>query len=126
VHHNDSCLNVSTAFRIHILELFIITALKAAYIVTLGLDRATVLINETIITFFVNVSSHEYFLQRRAFAGTSAHRSMSCTGRTIQWSVMNTIVTTALSYLYGIAFWDAGRIGACENWYQRGLAADVY
>ncbi len=50
VHHNDTCLNVSTAFRIHILELFIITALKAAYIVTLGLDRATVLINEAIIT----------------------------------------------------------------------------
>jgi len=53
VHHNDPSLNVSTAFRIHIVELFIITALKAAYIVTLGLDRATVLINETIITFFV-------------------------------------------------------------------------
>jgi sterol desaturase/sphingolipid hydroxylase (fatty acid hydroxylase superfamily) len=50
VHHNDPCLNASTAFRIHILELFIITALKAAYIVTLGLDKATVLINEAIIT----------------------------------------------------------------------------
>jgi len=53
VHHNDPSLNVSTAFRIHIVELFIITALKAAYIVTLGLDRVTVLINEAIITFFV-------------------------------------------------------------------------
>jgi sterol desaturase/sphingolipid hydroxylase (fatty acid hydroxylase superfamily) len=53
VHHNDTCLNVSTAFRIHIVELFIITALKAAYIFTLGLDRATVLINETIITCFI-------------------------------------------------------------------------
>ena len=53
VHHNDACLNVSTAFRIHIVELFIITALKAAYIFTLGLDRATVLINETIIICFV-------------------------------------------------------------------------
>jgi sterol desaturase/sphingolipid hydroxylase (fatty acid hydroxylase superfamily) len=53
VHHNDPWLNISTAFRIHILELFIITALKAAYIVLLGLDKATVLINEAIITFFV-------------------------------------------------------------------------
>ena len=53
VHHNDPCLNVSTAFRIHIVELFIITALKAAYIFTLGLDRATMLINEAIITFFI-------------------------------------------------------------------------
>jgi len=53
VHHNDPYLNVSTAFRVHIVELFIITALKAAYIVTLGLDKETVLINEAIITFFV-------------------------------------------------------------------------
>jgi sterol desaturase/sphingolipid hydroxylase (fatty acid hydroxylase superfamily) len=53
VHHNDPCLNVSTAFRIHIVELVIITALKAAYIVTLGMDKATVLVNEAIITFFV-------------------------------------------------------------------------
>jgi sterol desaturase/sphingolipid hydroxylase (fatty acid hydroxylase superfamily) len=53
VHHNDPCLNVSTAFRIHIVELFIITALKAVYIFTLGLDRVTVLINEAIITSFV-------------------------------------------------------------------------
>jgi sterol desaturase/sphingolipid hydroxylase (fatty acid hydroxylase superfamily) len=50
VHHNDPCLNVSTTFRIHIVELFIITVLKAAYIATLGLDKATVLINEAIIT----------------------------------------------------------------------------
>ena len=29
VHHNDTCLNISTAFRIHFLELFIINILKA-------------------------------------------------------------------------------------------------
>ena len=77
VHHNDPSLNVSTAFRIHILELFIITALKAAYIFTLGLDRATVLINEAIITFFVMFHHTNISFKGGAFARTSAHRSVS-------------------------------------------------
>jgi len=103
VHHNDSCLNVSTAFRIHILELFIITALKAAYIVTLGLDRATVLINETIITFFVmfhhtNISFKGEHLLGRVLIVPCLH------GRTIQWSVMNTIVTTRCLIFMGSPF----------------------
>ncbi|TRX01643.1 sterol desaturase family protein [Candidatus Methylobacter oryzae] len=53
VHHNDPYLNVSTAFRLHIVELLIITALKAAYIALLGVDKATVLINETLLTLFI-------------------------------------------------------------------------
>ncbi|MCL7420136.1 MAG: sterol desaturase family protein [Methylobacter sp.] len=53
VHHSDPYLNVSTAFRVHFIELFIITALKAAYIILLGADKTTVLINETITTLFV-------------------------------------------------------------------------
>ena len=48
VHHNDPYLNVSTAFRIHIAELLIITVLKSAYIITLGVDKSMVLINETL------------------------------------------------------------------------------
>ncbi len=79
VHHNDPSLNVSTAFRIHILELFIITALKAVYIVTLGLDRATVFINEAIITFFVmfhhtNISFKGENLLGRVFIVPYLHR----------------------------------------------------
>ncbi|MCK9394528.1 MAG: sterol desaturase family protein [Methylobacter sp.] len=53
VHHNDPYLNVSTAFRIHIVELLIITFLKAAYIIVLGVDKTMVLANETILTLFV-------------------------------------------------------------------------
>ncbi|WP_333874009.1 sterol desaturase family protein [Methylobacter sp.] len=53
VHHNDPYLNVSTAFRIHIVELLIITALKSAYIVLLGVDKSMVLTNEAILTLFV-------------------------------------------------------------------------
>ncbi|MDD1616806.1 MAG: Fatty acid hydroxylase [Methylococcaceae bacterium NSP1-2] len=53
VHHNDPYLNVSTAFRIHIVELLIITVLKSAYIVVLGVNETMVLTNETISTLFV-------------------------------------------------------------------------
>jgi sterol desaturase/sphingolipid hydroxylase (fatty acid hydroxylase superfamily) len=53
VHHNDPYLNVSTAFRLHIVELLIITLLKAVYIVVFGVDRGTVLINETLLTLFI-------------------------------------------------------------------------
>jgi sterol desaturase/sphingolipid hydroxylase (fatty acid hydroxylase superfamily) len=63
VHHNDPYLNVSTAFRIHIAELLIITVLKSAYIIMLGVDKSMVLINETLLTLFVmfhhtNISFH--------------------------------------------------------------------
>jgi sterol desaturase/sphingolipid hydroxylase (fatty acid hydroxylase superfamily) len=53
VHHNDPYLNVSTAFRLHIVELLIITVLKSAYIALLGVDKTMVLINETLLTLFV-------------------------------------------------------------------------
>ena len=53
VHHNDPYLNVSTAFRIHIVELLIITVLKSAYIIMLGVDKTMVLTNETLLTLFV-------------------------------------------------------------------------
>jgi len=53
VHHNDPYLNVSTTFRLHIVELLIITVLKSAYIVLLGVDKTMVLTNETLLTLFV-------------------------------------------------------------------------
>lgn len=53
VHHNDPYLNVSTAFRLHIVELLIITVLKSAYIALLGVDKTMMLINETLLTLFV-------------------------------------------------------------------------
>ena len=53
VHHNDPYLNVSTAFRLHIVELLIITVLKSAYIVLLGVDKTMVLTNETLLTLFI-------------------------------------------------------------------------
>jgi len=53
VHHNDPYLNVSTAFRLHIVELLIITVLKSAYIVMFGVDKTMVVANETLLTLFI-------------------------------------------------------------------------
>ena len=53
VHHNDPYLNITTSFRIHLLELFITNILKAMLIVTLGIEAATVLTSEAIMTLFV-------------------------------------------------------------------------
>ena len=53
VHHNDPYLNVSTAFRIHLIELLIATGLKAAYIFALGVDPAWVLVYEILMISFV-------------------------------------------------------------------------
>lgn len=52
VHHNDAQLNVSTAFRIHFLEIVLIGLLKAAMIVVLGIDAGLLLANETLIVLF--------------------------------------------------------------------------
>jgi len=53
VHHNDSYLNISTAFRIHFLELVIIYILKAILIIIFGIEKAMVLTSEAVMTFFI-------------------------------------------------------------------------
>jgi len=52
VHHNDPCLNVSTAFRIHFLEVLFISVMKALLVVILGIKGSLLLVNEAIIIFF--------------------------------------------------------------------------
>ena len=49
VHHSDSSMNVSTAFRLHFVEIFATTCLKVLLIVTLGIDKMLVLTIETLI-----------------------------------------------------------------------------
>lgn len=53
VHHNDPYINVSTAFRIHLVELMVTSILKAAYIILLGIDKTVVLAYEAVYPFFV-------------------------------------------------------------------------
>jgi sterol desaturase/sphingolipid hydroxylase (fatty acid hydroxylase superfamily) len=53
VHHSDLEMNVSTAFRTHMLEQLITSLIKAVYIIALGVDKTIVLIVEAVMTFFV-------------------------------------------------------------------------
>lgn len=50
VHHNDPHVNVSTAFRLHFIEVLITNSLKALLIILLGIDKVTVLILESFVT----------------------------------------------------------------------------
>ena len=63
VHHNDPDLNVSTAFRLHFIEILLTNCLKALLIVLLGIDKMLVLMTETLITLGImfhhtNISFH--------------------------------------------------------------------
>lgn len=53
VHHNDPYLNVSTAFRLHFVEILITNILKALLIVALGIDKMLVLAIETLVTLCI-------------------------------------------------------------------------
>lgn len=53
VHHSDPCMNVSTSFRLHFMEVFLTTLVKAVFIVVTGVDRSVVLANELLITLFI-------------------------------------------------------------------------
>jgi sterol desaturase/sphingolipid hydroxylase (fatty acid hydroxylase superfamily) len=50
VHHNDLCLNSSTAFRVHFLEVLTTTLVKAIYVIVLGISPPLLLVNEIILT----------------------------------------------------------------------------
>lgn len=53
VHHSDLTMNVSTAFRVHLLDQLTIMAFKVAYVVGLGIDKETLAWNEAITTLFL-------------------------------------------------------------------------
>ncbi|MGR9085886.1 MAG: sterol desaturase family protein [Gammaproteobacteria bacterium] len=79
VHHSDLNVNVSTAFRLHFLEVTITAALKALYIVLLGIDGTLVLVNETLLALYImfhhsNISLPGERLIGRLFIVPSLHR----------------------------------------------------
>ncbi len=53
VHHSDLSMNVSTAFRLHFVEVVLTTMVKAVFIVMTGVEAAVVLANELVITLLV-------------------------------------------------------------------------
>jgi sterol desaturase/sphingolipid hydroxylase (fatty acid hydroxylase superfamily) len=56
VHHSDFDLNVTTTFRLHIAEVILMTAVKMAFIVIMGIPMAIFAANELLITTIVMAS----------------------------------------------------------------------
>jgi sterol desaturase/sphingolipid hydroxylase (fatty acid hydroxylase superfamily) len=86
VHHNDPYLNISTAFRIHFLELFIIYIFKAILIIIFGIEEALVLTSEAVMTFFImfhhtNISFMGEKLLGHVIIVPSLHRTHHSTQR---------------------------------------------
>jgi sterol desaturase/sphingolipid hydroxylase (fatty acid hydroxylase superfamily) len=53
VHHSDVTMNVSTAFRVHVLDHLTMMAFKMVYVVGFGIDQETLAWNETLTTLFL-------------------------------------------------------------------------
>jgi sterol desaturase/sphingolipid hydroxylase (fatty acid hydroxylase superfamily) len=80
VHHSDVSMNVSTAFRVHIMELLLTTLIKAMVILAMGIETAVVLVSETVTTLFVmlhhtNIAFAGESLLSRLFIVPRLHRT---------------------------------------------------
>jgi hypothetical protein len=53
VHHSDPHMNISTAFRLHFVEVVLTTVVKAVFVVATGVEATMLLANEAIITLFI-------------------------------------------------------------------------
>ena len=51
VHHSDPTMNVSTAFRLHFVEVVLTALVKAVFIMVMGVESAVVIANEALITW---------------------------------------------------------------------------
>jgi sterol desaturase/sphingolipid hydroxylase (fatty acid hydroxylase superfamily) len=69
VHHNDPHLNVSTAFRLHFVELLMINLMKAFLIAVLGIEETWLLVNEAIIAIFTMLHHTNISLLGEQFLG---------------------------------------------------------
>jgi sterol desaturase/sphingolipid hydroxylase (fatty acid hydroxylase superfamily) len=63
VHHSDRWMNVSTAFRVHVVELLLTSIVKAAFIFATGISSAILLVAEGLIT--LNVMFHHAAIRFR-------------------------------------------------------------
>jgi hypothetical protein len=73
-------MNVSTAFRLHGVEVFLTAVIKALFIVVVGIDAAVLLANEAIVTVFVmfhhtNIAFPGEGLLGRLFVVPRIHRA---------------------------------------------------
>jgi sterol desaturase/sphingolipid hydroxylase (fatty acid hydroxylase superfamily) len=86
VHHCDPHLNVSTAFRLHFVEVLLTNIFKALLIVGMGVDKSMVLVFEACTAFFImfhhaNISFQFERLLGYAFIVPRLHRVPHSTER---------------------------------------------
>jgi len=53
VHHSDPSMNVTTAFRLHFVEVIFTTVIKALFVLLTGVEASILLANEALITLLV-------------------------------------------------------------------------
>lgn len=53
VHHSDISMNVTTAFRLHFVEVVLTTVVKALFVIVMGIEAKVLLANEALITLMV-------------------------------------------------------------------------
>ncbi|MDD5580827.1 MAG: sterol desaturase family protein [Methylobacter sp.] len=120
VHHNDPALNVSTAFRVHILELLITTVLKSIYIIILDIDKTLMLIIEAIFTFFImlhhaDISFKGEKLLSRIIIVPHLHRVHHSTERDEHDSNYGTVLSIWDRLFGTLAVLEPAHIGIKEN-----------
>lgn len=86
VHHSDRLMNVTTAFRLHAVEVLLTTFVKAVFIIVTGVDVAVLLFSEILITANVmfhhaNVAFRGESRLGRIFVMPSMHRAHHSTRR---------------------------------------------
>ena len=69
VHHNDPYLNVTTAFRLHFLEIMLITSMKALLVLVLGIEKTWLLAHEAVIAFFIMLHHSNISLLAEKYLG---------------------------------------------------------
>ncbi len=79
VHHSDPTMNVSTAFRLHFVEVVLTAVVKAVFIMVMGVESAVVLANEALITLMImfhhaNISFSGELWLAKLFIVPSLHR----------------------------------------------------
>lgn len=69
VHHSDPQVNVSTALRLHLMDVLVILLVKAFYILLFGFDVSVVLANEVLNTLFLMFHHSNLVVKGEKFLG---------------------------------------------------------
>lgn len=69
VHHSDKSMNVTTAFRLHIVEVFLTTVIKMLFIISMGIETIVIAICETITALFAIFHHANFYFEGEKWLG---------------------------------------------------------